>query len=35
MFWPSYKLAQLVAVIERISGSSADFVLRPYAVDVV
>ena len=29
MFWPSYKLAQLVAVIERISGSSADFVLKP------
>lgn len=35
MFWPSYKLAQLVAVIERISGSSADFVLTPYAADVV
>lgn len=35
MFWPSRKLAQLVAVIERISGSSADFVLRPYAADVV
>jgi hypothetical protein len=35
MFWPSYKLAQLVAVIERISGSSADFVLKPYAADVV
>ena len=31
IFWPSYKLAQLVAVIERISGSSADFVLKPYA----
>jgi len=30
MFWPSYKLVQLVAVIERISGSSADFVNRPY-----
>jgi hypothetical protein len=35
MFWPSYKLAQLVAVIERISGGSADFVLMPYAADVV
>lgn len=35
MFWPSRKLAQLVAVIERISGSSADFVLRRYAADVV
>ncbi len=35
IFWPSYKLAQLVAVIERISGSSADFVLKPYAADVV
>ena len=35
MFWPSYKLAQMVAVIERISGSSADFVLEPYAKDVV
>ena len=35
MFWPSHKLAQLIAVIERISGSSADFVLEPYAADVV
>lgn len=35
IFWPSYRLAQLVAVIERISGSSADFVLKPYAADVV
>lgn len=35
MFWPSYKLAQLVAVIARVSGSSADFVLKPYAADVV
>lgn len=35
IFWPSYKLAQLVAVIERISGSSADFVLPPYKADVV
>lgn len=35
MFWPPYKLAKLVAVIERISGSSADFVLEPYAADVV
>lgn len=35
MFWPSYKLPQLIAVIERISGSSADFVLKPYAANVV
>ena len=34
MFWPSRKLGQLVAVIERISGSSADFVLTPYAENV-
>lgn len=34
IFWPSYKLAQLVTVIERISGSSADFILKPYAADV-
>lgn len=35
MFWPSCKLARLVAVIERVSGSSAGFVLKPYAADVV
>lgn len=35
MFWPSHKLVQLVAVIERVSGSSAAFVLEPYAADVV
>lgn len=35
MFWPSRKLARLVALIERISGSSADFVLKPYTADVV
>lgn len=35
MFWPSYKLAQLVAVIERITGSSAKFVWQPYAEDTV
>lgn len=35
MFWPNYKLPQLVAMIERISGSSADFVLTPYAADVI
>lgn len=35
MFWPSYELGQLVAVVERVSGSSADFVLQPYAADVV
>ncbi|GGH41148.1 hypothetical protein SAMN05444007_11638 [Cribrihabitans marinus] len=35
MFWPSYKLSKLVAVIERISGSSSEFVLKPYAADIV
>ena len=35
MFWPSRKLAQLVAVIERISGSTAAFVLAPYAADTI
>jgi hypothetical protein len=35
LFWPSYKLAQLITMIERISGSSAGFVLAPYAADVV
>ena len=35
MFWPSYKLAQLVALIERITGSSAAFVLQPYEADTV
>ncbi len=35
MFWPSYNLAKLVVVIERISGSSADFVLKPYTADIV
>ena len=35
MFWPPQKLARLVAVIERISGSSAAFVLKPYAANVV
>lgn len=28
MFWPSYKLAQLVAVIERMSGSSAELCVK-------
>ena len=35
MFWPSYKLAKLIAMIERISGSSAEFVLAPYTADTV
>ena len=35
MFWPSYELARLIAVIERISGSSADFVLQPYTADII
>lgn len=30
MFWPSLKIARLVAEIERVSGSSADFVNPPY-----
>jgi hypothetical protein len=39
MFWPvgenQQKLGKLVAMIERISGSSAAFVLKPYAANVV
>lgn len=35
MFWPSYKLDRLIAVIERISGSSADFVRKRCAAGVV
>lgn len=35
MFFPTYKLARLIGVVERISGSSAEFVLRPYEADVV
>lgn len=35
MFWPSYKLVQLVTLIERVTGSLADFVLQPYTADVV
>lgn len=35
MFWPSHKLVHLVNVIERITGSSADFVLKHHAGDVV
>ena len=35
LFWPHYKLARLVNLAERISGSSADFMLRPYTADVV
>lgn len=35
MFWPSYKLDRLVAMLERVSGSSADLVLKPYTADVV
>lgn len=35
MFWPSYNLAKLVAVVERVSGSAADFVLKPYTADTV
>lgn len=35
MFWPHYKLDQLVAVIERVSGSSAEFMRTPYTADVV
>lgn len=35
MFWPSAKLAQLVAVIERITGSTADYVRPAYSEDTV
>jgi hypothetical protein len=35
MFWPPYLLAQLVAVIERVSGSPAAFVLGPYSRKIV
>lgn len=35
MFWPSHHLRQLVAALERITGSSSEFVLEPYAADVV
>jgi hypothetical protein len=35
MFWPPYRLAQLVAVIERVSGSPAAFVLDPYSRKIV
>lgn len=35
MFWPSRELAQFVAMVERITGSSAEFVLQPYVADTV
>jgi len=35
LFWPRHKLPRLIAVIERITGSPADFVLAPYAEDTV
>jgi hypothetical protein len=30
-FWPAHKIAKLVAEIERLTGSDAEFVLTPYA----
>jgi hypothetical protein len=30
-FWPAHKIAKLVAKIERLTGSDAEFVLTPYA----
>lgn len=35
MYWPSSKLAKLIAVLERLSGSNTAFALKPYAGDVV
>jgi hypothetical protein len=35
IFWPSRHLTRLVTLIERITGSSADFVRPPYSADVV
>ncbi|MFT7028275.1 MAG: hypothetical protein ACJAVS_002511 [Paracoccaceae bacterium] len=35
MFWPHYRIARLVALLERITGSSAAFVLKPYTADTV
>ena len=35
LFWPSRYLKDLVSLIERITGSSAGFVLGPYEADVV
>ncbi|MFT6773200.1 MAG: hypothetical protein ACJA1L_000909 [Paracoccaceae bacterium] len=35
MFWPQSKLAKLIAVIERVSGSRATFVRKPYTADTV
>lgn len=34
MYWPSPKLTRLIAVIERLSGSTAAFALKPYSEDV-
>ena len=34
IFWPSRHLTKLVTLIERITGSSADFVLVPYSDNV-
>lgn len=35
MFWPSRFLTKLVALIERVTGSTAAYVLAPYAADTV
>jgi hypothetical protein len=35
MFWPHCKLAKLIAVIERVSGSRAAFVRKPYTAGAI
>jgi hypothetical protein len=35
MFWPHYKIAKLVALLERITGSPAEFVNTPYKTAIV
>lgn len=35
MFWPARFLPKLVALIERVTGSTAAFVLAPYTADTV
>lgn len=34
MFWPSRKLDKLIALLERVSGSPAEFIRAPYSHDV-
>ena len=35
LYWPSQHLGQLVVVLERVTGSTAEFVRQPYTQDVV